>query len=118
MLTTIASFMGIGALILIPVAADDAGRVRMPAWMRTTLLVAALSIAYLVILSTGPGRAFFQLEPLPVEIVITLGVIAGAWTWALLHIHRTRIVQRGIDLLIAAWRAIRPLRPLRPSVQA
>jgi cation-transporting ATPase E len=118
MLTTIASFMGIGALILIPVAADDAGRVRMPAWMRTTLLVAALSIAYLVILSTGPGRTFFQLEPLPVEIVITLGAIAGAWTWALLHIHRTRIVQRGIDLLIAAWRMIRPLRPVRPSVQA
>ena len=111
MLTTIATFMGIGALILIPVAADDEGRVRMPAWMRTVVLVGALTIAYLVILSTGPGRAFFQLSPLPVEIVATLGVIAGAWTWAVLHIHRTRVVQRGIDQLIAGWRTIRPLRP-------
>ena len=111
MLTTIATFMGIGALILIPVAADDEGRVRMPAWMRTVVLVGALTIAYLVILSTGPGRTFFQLSPLPVEIVATLGVIAGAWTWAVLHIHRTRVVQRGIDQLIAGWRTIRPLRP-------
>jgi cation-transporting ATPase E len=111
MLTTIATFMGIGALILIPVAADDEGRVRMPAWMRTVVLVGALAIAYLVILSTDPGRAFFQLSPLPIEIVATLGVIAGAWTWAVLHIHRTRIVQRGIDQLIAGWRIVRRLRP-------
>ena len=111
MLTTIATFMGIGALILIPVAADDEGRVRMPAWMRTVVLVGALTIAYVVILSTGQGRAFFQLSPLPVEIVATLGVIAGAWTWAVLHIHRTRVVQRGIDQLIAGWRIIRPLGP-------
>ena len=83
----------------------------MPAWMRTVVLVGALTIAYLVILSTGPGRTFFQLSPLPVEIVATLGVIAGAWTWAVLHIHRTRVVQRGIDQLIAGWRTIRPLRP-------
>ena len=81
----------------------------MPAWMRTVLLVGTLAIAYLIVLSTGPGRAFFQLEPLPVEIVITLGAIAGAWTWAVLLIHRTRIVQRAIDLLIAGWRGIRPV---------
>jgi cation-transporting ATPase E len=111
MLTTIATFMGIGALILIPVAADDEGRVRMPAWMRTVVLVGALAIAYLVILSTGPGRAFFQLSPLPVEIVVTLVAIAGAWTWAVLHIHRTRIVQRGIDVLIAGWRYLRHAQP-------
>ena len=109
MLTTIATFMGIGALILIPVAADDEGRVRMPAWMRTAILVGALTITYLVILSTGPGRSFFQLSPLTVEIVLTLLVIAAAWTWALLHIHRTRVVQRAIDRLIAGWRVLRPL---------
>jgi cation-transporting P-type ATPase E len=111
MLTTVASFMGIGALILIPVAADVEGRVRMPAWMRTVLLVGAMTIAYLVVLSTEVGRSFFQLAPLPVEIVVTLLVTAGAWTWAVLHIHRTRIVQRGIDVLIAAWRGIRHAQP-------
>jgi cation-transporting ATPase E len=109
MLTTIATFLGIGALILIPVAADDKGRVRMPAWVRTAILVGGLTIAYLVVLSTGPGRSFFQLSPLPVEIVSTLVVIAGAWTWAVLHIHRTRVVQRAIDRLIAGWRVLRPL---------
>jgi cation-transporting ATPase E len=108
MLTTIATFMGIGALILIPVAADEGGRVRMPAWMRTATLVGALAVAYLVVLSTDPGRSFFQLSPLPAEIVLTLGVIAGTWTWAVFHIHRTRIVQRGIDLLISGWRRMRP----------
>ena len=30
MLTTVASFMGIGALILVPIAADEEGRIRMP----------------------------------------------------------------------------------------
>jgi hypothetical protein len=109
MLTTVASFMGIGALILIPVAADVDGRVRMPAWMRTVILVGVLTIAYLVILSTEGGRNFFQLAPLPFEIVSLLIVLAGAWTWAVLHIHRTRVVQRGIDVLIAAWRAVRPV---------
>ena len=109
MLTTVASFMGIGALILIPVAADESGRVRMPAWMRTVVLVAALTTVYLVILVTGPGRSFFQLSSLPVEIVSTLGLVAAAWTWAVLHIHRTRIVQRAIDLLILVWRALRRL---------
>src|SRR4051812_49319846 len=69
MLTTVASFMGIGALVLIPVAADISGRVRMPAWMRTLLLVASLVIAFLVVLGTAPGRTFFQLEPLPAELV-------------------------------------------------
>ena len=33
-LTTLASFLGIGALTLIPIAADDRGRIRMPAWAR------------------------------------------------------------------------------------
>ena len=111
MLTTVASFMGIGALILIPVAADVEGRVRMPAWMRTVILVGAMTIAYLIVLSTEVGRSFFQLAPLPVEIVVTLLVTAGVWTWAVLHIHRTRIVQRGIDVLIAAWRGMRQAQP-------
>jgi hypothetical protein len=99
MLTTVSSFMGIGALVLIPVAADEQGRVRMPAWMRTVILVTAMTAAYLIVLAAPVGRAFFQLEPLPAEIVVTLGVIAGAWTLAVILIHHTRIVQRGIDQL-------------------
>jgi hypothetical protein len=81
----------------------------MPAWVRTTVLVGALGIAYLVVLSTGPGRSFFQLAPLPWQIVASLIAIAAAWTAAVIGIHRTRIVQRGIDVLIDAWRALRPL---------
>jgi hypothetical protein len=60
-------------------------------------------------LSTEPGRSFFQLSPLPFDIVVTLVVIAAVWTWAVLHIHRTRVVQRGIDVLIAGWRRMRPV---------
>jgi cation-transporting ATPase E len=107
-LTTLASFLGIGALALIPIAADDRGRIRMPAWVRTTVLVGSLVVAYLAVLSTDPGRSFFQLAPLPWEIVATIAVMAAAWTAAAIGIHRTRIVQRGIDVLIGAWRAMRP----------
>ncbi|HSL77259.1 MAG TPA: HAD-IC family P-type ATPase, partial [Candidatus Limnocylindrales bacterium] len=109
-LTTMASLLGIGALVLIPVAADVRGRVRMPAWMRTTILVGSMTLAYLVVLSTDPGRAFFQLAPLPWEIVATLLVIAAVWTAAVLQVQRTRVVQRFIDRLILAWRAVRPMR--------
>jgi hypothetical protein len=110
MLTSIACFLGIGALVLVPIAADDRGRIRMPAWVRTTILVGALGIAYLVVLSTQPGRSFFQLAPLPWEIVASLIAIAAAWTAAVIGIHKTRIVQRGIDVLIDAWRSVRPVR--------
>jgi len=99
MLTTIASFMGIGALALIPVAADDEGRIRMPAWMRTAVLAFSLAGAYLVVLATATGREFFQLTPLPVEIVGLLAATAVAWTTAVLLIQRTRIVQRAIDMV-------------------
>jgi cation-transporting P-type ATPase E len=111
MLTTVSSFMGIGALVLVPVAADDKGRVRMPAWMRTVLLVTAMTAAYLIVLSTPLGRTFFQLEPLPAELVLTLGVIAGAWTLAVVLIHHTRIVQRGIDQLFRLGNANAPAAP-------
>jgi hypothetical protein len=80
----------------------------MPAWMRTTILVGSMTLAYLVVLSTDQGRSFFQLAPLPLEIVATLLVIAAVWTAAVLQVQRTRVVQRFIDWLIAAWRAIRP----------
>ncbi len=108
MLTTVTCFMGIGALVIVPVAADVEGRVRMPAWMRTVLLVGALTAGYVAVLSTANGRAFFQLQPLPAEIVAILGLLAATWTWAVVHIHRTRVVQHGIDILIAGWRNLRP----------
>jgi len=111
MLTTIACFLGIGALALVPVAADDQGRVRMPAWVRTALLVGALMAGYLVVLSTGPGRSLFQLAPLPSEIVASLIAMAIAWTAAVVLIHRTRIVQLGIDRAIAVWQRLTAGRP-------
>jgi cation-transporting P-type ATPase E len=109
MLTTLASFLGLGALTLIPVASDDQGRIRMPGWVRTVLLVAALTVTHLVALGTQPGRTFFQLEPLPWEIVAILAVVTAAWTGAAIGIHRTRIVQRWIDSLIAVWPTFRPV---------
>ncbi len=117
-LTTLASFLGIGALTLIPIAADERGRLRMPAWARVAALIGSMVGLYLVVLSTAPGRSFFQLEPLPWEIVGTLLVIAATWTAAVIAIHHTRIVQRGIDVLIAGWRAVRPVRSVEPATQA
>jgi cation-transporting ATPase E len=111
-LTTLASFLGIGALTLVPIAADDRGRVQMPAWVRAALLVGSLVAAYLVVLATDPCRAFFQLTPLPLEIVATLLLIAGAWTGAVVGIHHTRVVQRGIDVAIAVWTRVAASRPL------
>jgi cation-transporting P-type ATPase E len=105
MLTTVSSLMGVGALVLIPVAADDRGRVRMPASVRTVVLIGSMCVAYFVVLATPQGRGFFQLEALPIELVVTLSLIAAAWTAAVVLIHRTRIVQRAIDALIALWSA-------------
>jgi cation-transporting ATPase E len=110
-LTTLASFLGIGALVLVPIAADDRGRIRMPAWVRTALLVVCLVGAYLAVLATELGRAVFQLTPLPWEIVASLLATAAAWTAAVIGIHRTRIVQHAIDLLIAAWQRLVARRP-------
>jgi cation-transporting ATPase E len=117
-LTTIASFLGIGALVLVPVAADERGRIRMPAWARTLLLVGSLIVGYLVVLSTEVGRSFFQLRPLPAEIVATLVVLAAAWTLAVVFIHRTAIVQRGIDRGIDAWKRLGAGRAAPPPSTA
>jgi len=110
MLTTVASFMGIGALVLIPVAADDTGRIRMPGWARTLILLVVMAVAFLVALSTEAGRSCCQLAPMPWELVVTLGAIAAFWTWAVVHIHRTRVVQRGIDVALAALGSLRANR--------
>ena len=110
-LTTLASLLGIGALVLIPIAADDSGRIRMPAQVRTLILIGSLVAAYLVVLATEPGRSFFQLTPLPWEIVVSLLAIAAAWTGAVVVIHQTRVVQRAIDLGIAAWKRLAAGRP-------
>jgi cation-transporting ATPase E len=103
-LTTVSSLMGIGLLTLIPVAADTEGRLRMPAWARTTLLIAAMVGSFLVVIGTPFGRSFFDLEPLSFETLGVLGAIAVAWTIAVQLIRRTGVVQDGIDLLIAGWR--------------
>jgi cation-transporting P-type ATPase E len=111
MLTTIACFLGIGALVLVPIAADAEGRIRMPAEVRTAILIGVLVAAYLAVLSTELGRSFFQLAALPWEIVASLVAIAAAWTAAVIGIHKTRIVQRGIDVLIAGVQSLRPRQP-------
>jgi cation-transporting P-type ATPase E len=102
MLTMLATFLGIGALALIPVAADERGRIRMSARSRTALLVGGLIAADLVVLSTPFGRSFFQLAPLPWDIVASLIAIAAAWTGAAIGIHRTRLIQRPLDRLLSA----------------
>jgi cation-transporting P-type ATPase E len=113
-LTTVSSFMGIGLLTLIPVAADVEGRIRMPAWGRTLLLIVVMVGAYLAVLWSDVGRSFFELHPLPADTVAILGLVAAAWTLAVLLIRRTGFVQRAIDQLIAAWeRMTRVLRAER-----
>ncbi|HEX2755384.1 MAG TPA: HAD-IC family P-type ATPase [Candidatus Limnocylindrales bacterium] len=111
MLTTMATFLGIGALVLIPIAADDSGRIRMPARVRTALLVGGLVVAYLAVLATDAGRDIFQLSALPIGIHLSLGLIALAWTGAVVRIHRTRIVARVNDRLVLGWRRFVTRRP-------
>jgi cation-transporting ATPase E len=106
-LTTAASFMGIGLLILIPLANDVSGRLRLPPWGRTGLLMGAMAVVYVVILSVPFGRDFFELEPLPAPLVLGLGLIAAVWTMVVLLIRRNGIVQRIIDRLLGAYRAAR-----------
>ena len=56
-------------------------------------------------------------RPASVGIVATLLVIAATWTAAVIAIHHTRIVQRGIDALIAGWQR-RPQRRRRIAVHS
>jgi cation-transporting ATPase E len=105
--TTISCLMGIGALALVPVACAREGRLTIPGWLRTAALVAAMAALYLLVLATGPGRAFYELEPLPWQIVAVLVFVATAWTVAVLLVHHTLIVQRGIDRLLTGWATAR-----------
>lgn len=105
--TTISCLMGIGALSLVPVACAREGRLTIPGWLRTAGLVAAMAVVYLIVLATAPGRGFYELEPLPWQIVAVLVFIATAWTVAVLLVHHTLIVQRGIDRLLAGWATVR-----------
>jgi cation-transporting P-type ATPase E len=107
MLTTISCLMGIGALALVPVACTREGRLTIPGWVRTLGLVAVMAAAYLGVLATSLGRGFYELEPLPWQVVAILGFIAAAWTIAVLLVHHTLIVQRGIDRLLVAWSTVR-----------
>ena len=85
----------------------------MPAWARTVLLVGGLALAYLVVLSAEAGRGFFQLAALPCgDRRHARASSPATWTWAVLHIHRTRIVQRAIDVLILAWQHARAVKPV------
>jgi cation-transporting P-type ATPase E len=99
-LTTLASFMGLGLLTLIPLAADRVGPSWLPRWSRTLLLIGAMAIVYLVVLALPIGRAFFELEPLVPGLVAALGFVAIAWTVIVLLVRRTGVVQRGIDRLL------------------
>jgi hypothetical protein len=105
--TTISCLMGIGALALVPVACAREGRLTIPGWLRTAALVAAMAALYLIVLATAPGRGFYELEPLPWQIVAVLVFVATAWTVAVLLVHHTLIVQRGIDRLLAGWATAR-----------
>jgi len=109
-LTTVASFMGLGLLTLIPLASDRAGPSWLPWWSRIPLLIAAMAIVYLTVLSLPIGRAFFELEPLPAELVAALGLMAIAWTALVLLIRRTGVVQHAIDRLVG-FRRRRPEAP-------
>ena len=100
-LTTLTTFLGIGAIPLIPIAAVKRGAIRVAGQLRAAALVAALAAGYVVVLATEPGRAFFELEALPAELVVALAAIAATWTGVVLVLHRLGTVQMGIDVLLA-----------------
>jgi cation-transporting ATPase E len=99
-LTTLTTFLGIGAVTLIPIAAVEWGRIRVAGPLRTVGLVAALAAGYLAILATDAGRAFFELQALPAELVVALAAIAAAWTVVVLVLDHLGTVQAGIDILL------------------
>ncbi len=120
-LTTVTSFLGIGALALIPTAAGRIRGLRLPPAVRSAALVAGLVTGYLAVLASEPGRAFFELEALPTDLVMAISAVSAGWTAIVLVLHRLGTVQPAIDTLAArarpAARFPRALGRLGPAGQ-
>ncbi len=96
-LTTITVFCGLGLLPLIrPSREEGAGRF-LRAW--PWLLSAAMLVVYVAILQIPLARDFYELTPVPVEVLIPLIGMGAAWTLLVHLIRATGVVRRAEDRL-------------------
>ena len=110
-LTSLTVFCGLGLLPLISSGAREAGQGRYVRWW-PWLLSGAMLLIYLVMVQVPFLREFYELTPLPADVLVMLLVVAGIWTAVVHALRRTGIVARVEDLLWAAvlraWHRLRP----------
>jgi cation-transporting ATPase E len=99
--TTLSIFAGTGLLpILFPVEPDRAGPFGRGGDPRPTLLAIAM-LGFFVVLGLVPvSREFFELTPLPPELVAILAVYAAAWMLAVIAVLRTGWPQRLVHAVL------------------
>ncbi len=112
-LTTLTVFCGLGLLPLISSGDREAGGGRFIRWW-PWLLALIMLLVFLVMTQVPFLREFYELTPLPRDVLLALLGVAGLWTVAVHLLRRTGIVARVEDALWAAvmraWHRLRPRR--------
>ena len=112
-LTSLTVFCGLGLLPLISSGAREAGQGRYVRWW-PWLLSGAMLLVYLVMIQVPFLRDFYELTPLPPQMLALLLGVAALWTAVVHLLRRTGIVGRVEDALwaavLGAWRRVRPRR--------
>jgi cation-transporting P-type ATPase E len=109
-LTSLTVFCGLGLLPLISSAAREAEQGRYVRWW-PWLLSGAMLLVYLVMIQVPFLRDFYELTPLPPQVLALLLGVAALWTAGVHLLRRTGIVRRVEDALwaaaVGAWRRVR-----------
>ena len=117
-LTTLTVFCGLGLLPLISSGAREAGSGRFIRWW-PWLLALIMLVVFVVMVQVPFLREFYELTPLPADVLVALLVVAGIWTAVVHALRRTGIVARVEDLLWAAvlraWHRLRPPADAGPA---
>ena len=118
-LTMLTVFCGLGLLPLISSGTREAGDGRFVRWW-PWLLALVMLVVFLVMLQIPFLRDFYEMTPLPADVIAMLLVAAGLWTLAVHVLRRSGIVARVEDTiwaaLVRAWRRVRPAAGAPPAV--
>jgi hypothetical protein len=102
----------IAAQVRRPAVAGSGRFIRWWPW----LLALIMLVVFVVMVQVPFLREFYELTPLPANVLVMLLVVAGIWTAAVHALRRTGIVARVEDVLWAA--VMRAWHRLRPPVDA
>ena len=83
------------------------------------LLALIMLVVYLLMIQVPFLREFYELTPIPPNVILVLLAVAGLWTVVVHALRKTGIVARVEDVLwaraVRAWHRLRPARGSRPA---